>query len=418
MTFLSDFFTNVTETVMADPQVQHLIKTETFDLIILEAVYTDAWYSFGAHFRAPIIGLSSYGTDPVIDELMGNISPFSYVPLMSTGFTDDMTYLQRMENLLLKLLELIHNYWIHLPRHEKLKELYMPHIKEDIGTLRHNMSLYLMNQHFSLSSPRSYVTNMIEIGGFQIQHQPKTLPLEIQEFLENSTQDAIYFSMGSNIKSKDFPPETLKIFNEVFAELPYKILWKFEHPQLPGKPENVLISPWFPQGDILAHKKIKLFISHGGLLSTFESVYHAKPILGLPVFFDQQMNTNKAVQKGFALKLDFAKFNKEQLKTSILELLNNPRYSKRAQEISTRYHDQPIKPIDLAVYWTEYVLRHNGALHLQSPAQKMGYFKKHGIDCWVGLIFVVISSLVIMIWLLKILFKLICVKNSVKIKEN
>ncbi|XP_065367855.1 UDP-glycosyltransferase UGT5-like [Calliphora vicina] len=418
MTFLSDFFTNVTLAVMKNPQVQNLLKTETFDLIILESVNTDAWYSLGAHFNAPIIGVSSYGTDPIIDELMGNISPFTYVPLMSTGFTEKMSYTNRMQNLLLKLLELIHNRLVHLPRHQRILDKYMPHIKQDIWSLRQNMSLFLMNQHFSLSSPRSYVTNMIEIGGFQIQHQPKPLPQKIQDFLDNSTQDVIYFSMGSNIKSKDFPVETLQIFNKVFAQLPYKILWKFENPKLEGKPSNVLISSWFPQGDILAHPKVKLFISHGGLLSTFESVYHGKPILGLPAYFDQQMNVNRAKQQGFALALDFRAFNTEQLKTTILEMLNNPQYIQRAKEISLRYHDQPIKPIDLAVYWTEYVLRHNGALHLQSQAQKMGYFKKHGVDCLAGLIIFVISVLVLIIWLFVKICKVVFVKTSKKVKIN
>ncbi|KAM7342762.1 UDP-glycosyltransferase UGT5-like [Cochliomyia hominivorax] len=418
MTFLSDFFTNVTVAVMKNPDVQHLIKTESFDLIILESVNTDAWHSLGPHFKAPIIGVSSYGTDTIIDELMGNISPFTYVPLMSTGFTETMSYWQRMQNLLLKSLELFHNQVVHLPRHENIKKLYMPHIKEAIKDLRHNMSLLLMNQHFSLSSPRSYVTNMIEVGGFQIQHHPKTLPLEIQEFLLNSTQDVIYFSMGSNIKSKDFPLETLQIFNEVFSELPYKILWKFEVPELKAKPENVLISPWFPQGDILAHPKVKLFISHGGLLSTFEAIYHAKPILGLPVFFDQQLNVNKAQQQGFALKLDFSGFNKKQLKFTILEMLNNPVYTKRAKEISLRYHDQPIKPIDLAIYWTEYVLRHKGAKHLQNPAQNMSYWRKNGLDCLAGLLVLTISILVLIIWVFKTIYRIIFTKKSLKMKIN
>lgn len=418
MTFLSDFFTNVTLTVMQNPEVQNLIKTETFDLLILEAIKTDAWFSYAAHFKAPVIGVSSYGTDPIIDELMGNISPFTYVPLMSTGFTEKMSYQERMINLLQKLLELIHNRVVHLPRHQRIKESLMPHIKKDIWSLRQNISLFLLNQHFSLSTPRSYVPNMVEVGGFQIQHKAQSLPQEVQDFLNNSPQDAIYFSMGSNIKCKDFPAETLKIFNEVFAELPYRILWKFEDPKLKEKPENVFISSWFPQGDILAHPKVKLFISHGGLLSTFETFYHGKPILGLPVFFDQQLNVNKAKQQGFALKLDFTKLSKNQLKSTILELLNNPQYSKRASEISIRYHDQPIKPLDLAVYWTEYVLRHKGAQHLQSPAQKMGYITRHGLDCLASLATVVLIVLILFFWLFAKLCKLFFVKNAQKVKIN
>lgn len=37
---------------------------------------------------------------------------------------------------------------------------------------------------------------------------------------------------------------------DVFAKLPYKILWKAEA-ELPGKPDNVLVSKWFPQQSVL-----------------------------------------------------------------------------------------------------------------------------------------------------------------------
>ncbi len=35
--------------------------------------------------------------------------------------------------------------------------------------------------------------------------------------------------------------------------------------------------------------------------------------------------------------------------------------------------DQRNSPIDTAIYWTEYVIRHKGAYHLQSPARNLRY---------------------------------------------
>ncbi|KNC24650.1 hypothetical protein FF38_13551, partial [Lucilia cuprina] len=380
MTFLCDFFSNVTETVLKSDRVQNLLKTEKFDLVILEALHTDAWYTFGRHFKAPMIGLSSFGTDPIIDELMGNMSPLSYVPLVTAGLTERMTYGERFKNSLYSLMEQLHVRVVHLPRHRDLIKKYLPHMKDDIWDLRTNFSLMLLNQHFSLSFPRPYVPSMIEVGGFQIHYKPQPLPKEMLDFINSSAEDVIYFSMGSNVKSKDFPPERLQMINEVFASLPYKIMWKFENPILPGKPENVFISPWFPQPDILAHPRVKLFISHGGLLSTTEAIYHGKPMLGLPVFYDQAMNIRKAIQSGFALGLNFETLPRDEFKSSILEMMHNTKYIDNIKTISRIYHDQPMKPLDVAIYWTEYVLRHKGALHLQNPAQKMSFIQKHSID--------------------------------------
>jgi hypothetical protein len=42
--------------------------------------------------------------------------------------------------------------------------------------------------------------------------------------------------------------------------------------------------------------------------------------------------------------------------------------------------DQPDHPLDRAIYWTEYVLRHKGAYHLQSPAKEYGFVQYYLID--------------------------------------
>ncbi|KAM7361148.1 UDP-glucosyltransferase 2-like [Cochliomyia hominivorax] len=391
MNFFAVFFFNLTETVIKNPGVQTLLNTESFDVIIVEALHTDAWYAFARHFNAHLIGLSSFGSDPIIDELMGNMSPFSYVPLVTAGLTERMTYMERLRNVYLNFLELVHVRVCILPGQRKILKKYLPHIKEDIWELRTNFSLMLLNQHFSLSFPRPYVPNMVEIGGFQIHYKAQPLPKDILDFINSSPEDIIYFSMGSNVKSKDFSLEKLQMLCAVFSSLPYKIMWKFENPTLPGKPKNVFIRSWFPQPDVLAHPRVKLFISHGGLLSTSEAVYHGKPMLGLPVFYDQQMNIRKGIQAGFALGIDFHTLPRDQFKSGILEMMNNPKYSENAKTISSIYHDQPIKPLDLAVYWTEYVLRHNGAVHLQNPAQKMNFIQKHSIDT-VG-VFIVLGLL-------------------------
>jgi len=37
------------------------------------------------------------------------------------------------------------------------------------------------------------------------------------------------------------------------------------------------------------------------------------------------------------------------------------------KEVSQVFRDRPMSPLDSAVWWTEYVVRNQGALHLESP---------------------------------------------------
>lgn len=56
------------------------------------------------------------------------------------------------------------------------------------------------------------------------------------------------------------------------------------------------------------------------------------------------------------------------------------RYKESITKVSNILWDQPIKPLDNAVWWTEYVIRHGGAQHLRSPGVDQSWFKLLCVD--------------------------------------
>lgn len=74
---------------------------------------------------------------------------------------------------------------------------------------------------------------------------------------------------------------------------------------------------------IIAHPKVKLFVSHGGLLSMQEAVYHAVPVLGLPISWDQDSNVASAVRAGYAKRIEILEITDNQLKLDIQEILTS-----------------------------------------------------------------------------------------------
>lgn len=60
-------------------------------------------------------------------------------------------------------------------------------------------------------------------------------------------------SLGTNVKSKLLPKGMLQVFTNAFANLPYKVLWKFEDDNF-DVPSNVFISKWIPQQGVLGKR--------------------------------------------------------------------------------------------------------------------------------------------------------------------
>lgn len=73
------------------------------------------------------------------------------------------------------------------------------------------------------------------------------------------------------------------------------------------------------------HPKAKALLSHGGLLSTQEAIYHAVPMIILPFGNDHKGNAAKARREGFGLKLDWPDIDEKKIFRTIVQLIYNSR---------------------------------------------------------------------------------------------
>ncbi|XP_308743.4 UDP-glycosyltransferase UGT5 [Anopheles gambiae] len=391
------------------PNVAKLIKSnEKFDLIIMESFLNDAHLGFAHHFKAPCVALSTFGASRWTNDMVGTPSPLSYVPHPFLSFTDRMSFVQRIGNTLMTLMDTVLGQVLDLPVQSAMYEAAFPDPKPPLEELRrHAVSLVLLNNHFSLSYPRPYVPNMVEVGGMHVNRKPNPLPEDIQRVLDGAEHGVIYFSMGSNIQSSQLPVAKREAILRVFSRLKQTVLWKWEDETLPNRPANVIVKAWWPQDDVLAHPNVRLFITHGGLLSTTESLYHGVPVIGIPVFGDQYLNMAKAERTGYGLLLPYQDISEERLAHAIERILREPSFKTVAQSISARYRDQPQEPLELAAFWVEYVIRHGGAEHLKSAGQELGFLQYHGVDVLVT----IVGGPILFVYLLS---KLLCGGRSKK----
>ena len=83
---------------------------------------------------------------------------------------------------------------------------------------------------------------------------------DLQSFLDSSKNGVVYVSFGTNVDPTLFPPEKIATFVRVFSKLPYNVLWKWNNDELPGRTENIKISKWLPQSDLLSKFPLLNFI--------------------------------------------------------------------------------------------------------------------------------------------------------------
>ncbi|KAF2881572.1 hypothetical protein ILUMI_24607 [Ignelater luminosus] len=353
----------------SDPFLTELLASNrTFDLVILSWVTNEAFLAIPYHFGAAAVICSPLGGSKLTNYVTRNSAPYSYVPFVFGRFPRKMNFFQRVSNIVTSIGFDVDT--ISRGDDEGYRQKYFPDAPS-IWEIVKNISLVLLNSHYSIENPRPYVPNMIQIGTFHLQESYYVLNEDLKAFLDSAKEGVIFFSLGSLIQGSYLFQDKLDGIIKCFSKLPVKILWKFDKENVQNLSANVKISKWFPQREILAHQNTKLFITHGGQLSSTEALHSGVPMVGIPIYGDQEYNIGIAVNKGYALEVSFEELSEETFCNAINEVLDNPRYRDNVKKNSLILRDQPMRPIDRAVYWIEYVLQHNKALHLRSNAVKL-----------------------------------------------
>lgn len=374
---------------LKDPKVRKLALSTGlhFDLVINEQFFQEAWLMFAYKFDVPIVTISTYGASDFFDRAMGMLTPWSHVPHVLLSYTDKMTFTERAYNAYLSIFEWIYRNWYALPEQNRQAEQFFGHLIAErsdqplplVQQLERDIAIILVNTHRSITMPRPMMPGLINIGGAHIK-DPKPLPTDIQQFLDKSTDGAIFFSLGSFMQASKMPKEKVNMFLRTFAKLKQNVLWKFEDETLQNVPSNVMIRKWYPQSDVLAHKNIILFITHGGMFGVFEGIARGTPMLFTPLYGDQHRNALRSESHGYGRKLDFKDVTEEKLHANIIEMTTNDVYRKEAARISAIYHDNLVHPMEESIFWIEYVCRHRGAKHLKSHAVNMSWISYLMLD--------------------------------------
>ena len=142
----------------------------------------------------------------------------------------------------------------------------------------------------------------------------------------------VYVSLGS-LGSGDVP--LMKRLVEALAETPHRyVVSKGPQHAEYELAENMVGEEFLPQVSVLP--QVDLVITHGGNNTTTESLHFGKPMVVLPIFWDQHDNAQRIHETGFGIRLPTYSFGDGELPEAIERLLADRDLGARLSDVSKR----------------------------------------------------------------------------------
>lgn len=340
-------------------------------------------------------------------------SPPSYVPSPPLSYSLPMTFFERVNNVLMLVFQFLvfqlHTQYHLNPFYSEIKGK-PTHLCELMG----KADIWLIRTYWDFENPRPFLPNFKFVGGLHCK-PAKPLPTEVEEFVQSSGDDGIVvFSFGSMVKN--LTKEKANTIASALGQIPQKVLWRYSGETPETLAPNTRVYDWIPQNDLLGHKKTKAFITHGGTNGLYEAIYHGIPLVGIPLFGDQPNNIMHIQRKGAAVMMNFNTMQSKDLVEGLKTVINDASYKENMMRLSRIHHDQPMTPLETAVFWIEFVMRNKGAKHLRVQAHNLTWYQYHCLDVAAALLAVVVFALVLMIKTCSFCFRKCC--RIAKLREK
>jgi MGT family glycosyltransferase len=159
----------------------------------------------------------------------------------------------------------------------------------------------------------------------------------VPEQLADGPGRLLYLSLGS-LGSADV--DLLQRLVDIFAATPYRlIVSKGPQHELLQLADNMAGEEFLPQTKVLP--QVELVITHGGNNTVTESLYFGKPMVVLPLFWDQYDNAQRVDELGFGHRLAPYTCAAEELTGAIDALLADRALAARLEAVSARVRSEP-----------------------------------------------------------------------------
>ncbi|EMP40818.1 2-hydroxyacylsphingosine 1-beta-galactosyltransferase [Chelonia mydas] len=432
-----DHYSKNCDMIVGNQNLMHVLKQEKFDLLLVDP------NEMCGFVIAHLLGVkyAVFSTGLWYPAEVGAPAPLSYVPEFNSLLTDHMNLLERIKNTVIYLVSRFGVNFLVLPKYERIMQKHKVVPERSMYDLVHESSLWMLCTDIALEFPRPTLPNVVYVGGILTKpasplpegstnaKRLKTTDLDpvVLECIQKNTfqylilivrkrsqwelrvavpadvQDLqtwvnganengfVLVSFGAGVKylSEDIANKLAY----ALARLPQRVIWRV----------TAVLVCIRKKKRSTCHANIKAFLSHGGLNSIFETMYHGVPVVGIPLFGDHYDTMTRVQAKGMGILLNWKTITEDELYEALVKVINDPSYRQRARKLSEIHKDQPGHPVNRTVYWINYILRHNGAQHLRAAVYTISFYQYFLLD----IVFVVLLGAALFYYILARIAKFI-----------
>ncbi|XP_039469701.1 2-hydroxyacylsphingosine 1-beta-galactosyltransferase isoform X1 [Oreochromis aureus] len=369
-----DHYSQNCDAVVGNTEVMNRLKEAKFDLLLVDP------NEMCGFVIAHILGVqyAVFSTGLWYPAEVGAPAPLSYVPEFNSLLTDRMSLMQRIANTAVYLVQRFGVHYIALPKYDRIMKKHGVKPQVAMADLVQGSRLWMLCTDMALEFPRPTLPHVVYIGGI-LTKPPSPLPQDFEDWVKDTEEHGfVVVSFGAGVKylSSDIAHKLAG----ALARLPQRVIWRFSGVPPSNLGNNTKLVDWMPQNDLLGHTNTRAFLSHGGLNSIYEAMYHGVPVVGVPLFGDHYDTMTRVAAKGMGIMLHWKYMTEEDLFTALSSVITDTRYRQQARYLSNIHKDQPGHPVSRAVYWIGYILRHNGANHLRSAVYEVSLYQYFLLD--------------------------------------
>ncbi|XP_005243179.2 2-hydroxyacylsphingosine 1-beta-galactosyltransferase [Falco biarmicus] len=397
-----DHYSKNCDMIVGNRNLMHALKQEKFDLLLVDP------NEMCGFVIAHLLGVkyAVFSTGLWYPAEVGAPAPLSYVPEFNSLLTDHMNLFERIKNTVVYLISRFGVSFLVLPKYERIMQKHKVLPERSMYDLVHGSSLWMLCTDVALEFPRPTLPNVVYVGGI-LTKPASPLPEDLQTWVNGANENGfVLVSFGAGVKY--LSEEIANKLAHALARLPQRVIWRFSGNKPRNLGNNTKLIEWLPQNDLLGHSNIKAFLSHGGLNSIFETMYHGVPVVGIPLFGDHYDTMTRVQAKGMGILLNWKTITENELYEALVKVINDPSYRQQAQRLSEIHKDQPGHPVNRTVYWINYILRHNGAQHLRAAVYSISFYQYFLLD----IAFVVLVGAACLYSVLARITKFICKQSK------